>query len=80
MEIVGVRRIEYVSKKTGNPVKGYEIHTEEQRKDVTGVATEKIFVGEEKAKNCGFMPEVGQEIEVAYNRFGSVQAVEVFKN
>lgn len=80
MEIVGVRRVEYTSKKSGLPVKGYEIHTEEQRKDVTGVATDRIFVGEDKAKNCGFMPQVGQEIEIAYNRYGSVQSVEVFKN
>lgn len=77
MKIVGYQRIEGTSKSTGRPYSGYRIYCTEQRNRVTGLAAVDQYVGD------SFMPTnpltVGDEIEFVYNRYGSVQGVNVVK-
>lgn len=57
----------------GKSVSGYYLHLAEKRAGVTGTACEKVFVS--NAKLEGYVPVLGDEIEVYYNRFGKPQRV-----
>lgn len=56
----------------GNSCSGYYLFLTEERKGVTGIATERIFCSDSK---IDFAPELGDEVEVNYNRFGKVASV-----
>lgn len=74
MQVVGIRKVHYVSKKTGREVFGTEFHVTENRQDTIGLATEKVFCG---SKVQTEHISVGNEIRVLYNRFGQVDFIEV---
>lgn len=72
MKVVGMRKFEYTSKKTGSTYPAANIYVTEERKGVTGIATEALFVRAE------IVPDdltVGSEIRCFYNRFRGVEAI-----
>lgn len=76
MKIVGTRIVDYVSKKTGLPVKGISLQCAGPRDGVNGMAVEQVFVSDK----LPFYHEVleyplGSEIVCFYNRYGSVESV-----
>lgn len=70
--IVGIKKVDYVSKRTGKPVQGFSLFMEYGRKDVEGTACEEVYVSNER---ISAVPKVGDLCEVYYNRFGSVESV-----
>lgn len=58
----------------GNKVNGYYLHTEEKINGVTGLSVDRSFVSEKKLD--GYIPVLGDEIELRYNRFGKIQSVQ----
>ena len=71
-EIIGVKKVDYVSKRTGKQVSGFTLWTQYERKDVEGFACDEIFVSRER---ISAIPKVGDFAEVYYNKFGSVESV-----
>lgn len=71
-EIVGFKKVDYVSKKTGRQVSGFTLFVETERRDVTGLACEEVYVSVER---ISAVPQLGDLCEVYYNRFGSVESV-----
>ena len=57
----------------GNEVSGFYLYTEEERNGVTGTATDRVFVSNKKLD--GYVPVIGHDITVNYNRFGKPQSV-----
>lgn len=57
----------------GNKVNGYYLHTEEKINGVTGLSVDRSFVSDKKLD--GYIPVLGDEIELRYNRFGKIQSV-----
>lgn len=76
--IVGVRKVDYVSKKTGNPVKGYNLYCTFRDAHVDGVCAESVYINVNVAGD--YVPAVGDHIQILYNRFGSVSAVQFIGN
>lgn len=78
MKVVGIREVNYTSKKTGKEVQGIEVHGTYPSSRCTGVLTDKqflsMFIIE---KNGGLIPEIGDEFIVSYNRYGQVDHYEV---
>ena len=81
--IKGLQKVDYVSKKTGQPVDGVTFHIErENDEDVTGSACEQLFINSERLQNLGvavpvakFKETVGKKLEFEYNRFGMIAAM-----
>lgn len=75
-KVIGKEKVDYVSKKTGEPVKGMTLYLSYSDDRIVGVGSEKAFVSE---KSEGFTVacdvSLGQDVNVYYNRFGSVEAV-----
>lgn len=79
MKIVGKQKVDYVSKKTNQPVVGITLHcvadvSNDERFE--GMRTETIFISNRSAMydQCAGFP-IGSEISVMYNRYGSVESV-----
>lgn len=78
MKIVGKQKVDYVSKKTNQPVVGVTLHCVSDTNDerFEGMRTESIFISNRWAmyEQCVSFP-IGSEISVTYNRYGSVNGV-----
>ena len=79
-EVIGIEKVEYVSKKTNETVYGMRLHLvsdfEEDRKDANGNCAEQVFT---KCKNANNV-EVGDTIELYYNKYGSIEDLRVVSN
>lgn len=80
MKIVGKQNVDYISRKTQEPVKGVSLHCVGARNDVEGEAVETIFISAKSGlfDEVAKMP-IGTKIRVFYNRYGSAHYIEVEK-
>lgn len=80
MRIVGKQDVDYVSKKTNQPVTGVTLHCVGKSERVNGECVETIFVSGKSPmfQQCVNFP-LGTEIAVSYNRYGSVETIEKTK-
>lgn len=64
----------------GKSVNGFFLFLAEKRPGVTGTACERVFVSTPKLN--GYLPVIGDNITVNYNRFGKPQSIykEAVKN
>lgn len=75
-KIVGKQSVDYVSKKTGQPVIGVTLHCVGESNRVEGMECETIFVSGRSPiyDQCVKFP-LGQEINVSYNRWGAAESI-----
>lgn len=75
--VVGIQKINYVSKKTGSPVVGTRLHCMQsfpETSDSTGYSVDSFYCSSQvdlANVSCGC------DVEIFFNRFGSVTAVKV---
>ena len=77
MKLIGIQRVDYTNK-NGYHILGYKLHTSTPAKsvDAIGEITEAIFVLDPVFATCDHLA-VGDEISIAYNKYGKVIAVSV---
>jgi len=73
-EVIGIRRAERTSKKTGNKYIGVNLFCTYESQSVEGLGTESFFA---TAANVPPEVHVGSIIRPYYNRFGSIESFEV---
>ena len=76
-KIIGLEKVNYVSKKTGQPVEGINLHTIGTSANVQGMAAERFFVS---VRAEGIYPIVNNlkpddVVDIQFNRFGNVDAI-----
>ena len=76
MKVVGMRKFQYTSKKTGNTYPAANLYCTEERNQVVGVAAFGLFV---KAELVPGDVQIGSEIACVYNRFGTVAEIRIVK-
>lgn len=57
----------------GHSSEGFNLFLEEKREGVSGMACERVYVSNEKIG--GYIPVIGDEIRINYNRWGKPQEV-----
>ena len=77
-KIIGKSTVNYVSKKTNQPVVGINLHCSYEDRTTEGVAVERVYI----SSRAEFYPEIqkapiGAEVEFFYNRWGNVEFVQV---
>lgn len=73
--IIGVKLTSFTTE-DGTKVTGYNVYTTEERKDVDGLAADRVFVSDRVCNRSNFTPHVGDIVEFfAYNKFGSLTMV-----
>lgn len=76
MKVIGMRKFEYTSKRTGNKYTAGNIYCSYEANDTLGVRCESVFLSADKIPGD---LQIGSEINVLYNRFGNVEAIEMVK-
>lgn len=70
--VLGKQQVNYTSAKTGQKIKGENLHCKYVQKNVEGEAVEKIYI----SSNINSpVVSVGDEVEIFYNKFGGVEEV-----
>ena len=77
MKLIGIQRVDYTNK-NGYHVMGYKLHmsTPATRNDCIGEITDTEFVSDPVFATCDHLA-VGDEVAIAYNKYGKVSAVSV---
>ena len=81
--LVGVQRRDYVSQKSGKPVKGYNVWFGETREGVIGMSTKDGFVSDSEMDRicgrikCKFDEFVGMEAKPYYNQYGRIDSFDI---
>lgn len=77
MKLIGIQRVDYTNR-NGYHILGYKLHTSVPAKtnDSIGEITEAVFVSDQVFDTCDHLA-VGDEISVAYNKYGKVNGVSV---
>lgn len=76
--VLGVQKVDYISKKTGEPVKGITLHCSCKDADVIGEAVETLFISDRLELSADvYAVQPGQIVDVEYNRRGYVADVAV---
>ena len=68
--VVGIQYLDYVSRKTGNPVKGLSLHCAYKDQQVEGEAVSNFFVSDNLGISLKFLP--GDTVDIAFNQRGSI--------
>lgn len=79
MKVVGIEKVDYMSKKTNNRVEGLNLHciSEPMQTDrLSGQQVERVFVSARSAAFASLAGiQIGQDVKFLYNRFGHVDDV-----
>lgn len=78
-KVLGIQSVDYVSRRTGNPVKGVTLHSCFKDAQTQGEAVSAIFVSDNLGISC--LPEIrpGMTVNVEYNNRGFVAGLEICK-
>lgn len=73
VKIIGYRDVGFAAE-SGEFVEGrtFYVGKDIDPKRGAGLSCEKIFVSDAKLKNFSFMPCIGDEVEIVYNKYGKV--------
>ena len=72
--VVGIKKINYTSRKTGQLVQGTELHCSFDDKNVLGAAVDKFYIPQRVDISH---VQIGHVVNILFNRFGSVDFVQV---
>lgn len=72
MKVLGVQSVDYVSRKTGNPVKGVTLHCAYKDSSVQGDMVEQVFISDSLDIKDIANVRPGVSVDVEYNRRGYV--------
>lgn len=73
-KVIGIKNINYTSKKTGQVVQGTELHCSFDDKNVRGAAVDKFYIPQRVDISH---VQIGDLVNILFNRFGSVDFVQV---
>ena len=71
-EVVGFAHSQFTAKDTGQVITGYNIYVQYEDKHVTGYKCERFYLADGK---CDYRPQLGDRIQVRYNRYGKVESI-----
>ena len=72
VKVLGIQSVDYVSRKTGNPVKGVTLHSTFKDAQVEGESVSSIFVSDNLNLKCISEIRPGMLVDVEYNNRGYV--------
>lgn len=70
MELVGYRRSAFTATDTGERIVGYNLYLTGEEEKVEGKVTERVFLSDKKLN--GYIPQLGDKLELVYNRYGKI--------
>lgn len=75
--VVGIRRVDYTSKKTGNRVLGVNLYCNYEDDHTEGFACDSIFFSDDRLQKLGWTPQVSDMFWPVYNKYGRIEDVKL---
>lgn len=72
--IIGYRDMEFKTK-DGDLISGRKFFYTYVQNEVTGMACDSFFLTKDALANVGYVPNVNDEVEVYFNRYGKVSQI-----
>ncbi|MCC2875599.1 hypothetical protein LK536_04860 [Lachnoclostridium pacaense] len=72
VKVLGIQAVDYISRKTGNPVKGVTLHSSFKDAQVEGESVSSIFVSDNLGIKAVAEIRPGMMVDVEYNNRGYV--------
>lgn len=69
--LVGMRNVNFKGS-DGNPVEGVNLFFTYEDTHIDGLGVEKLFIGNKRFCELSFMPVIGSQCSIRYNRYGKV--------
>lgn len=79
VNVLGVQQVDYISKKSGNPVKGTTLHCSFADPQTKGLAVDSIFVSDNLGLDFVATIKAGDVVDIMYNNRGYVNDVVLVK-
>lgn len=79
-KITGIQEVDYVSRKSGNPVKGVTLHCTFKDPQVKGEAADGIFVSDNLGLDFVHSLVPGDIVDIFYNNRGYVSDVQLISS
>lgn len=76
MKLVGYRRVDISRKEDGSEIHGYNLYCTYPSQNVTGEATERLWVHDKVLGDGAAFLRVGAEITPVYNKFGKIAGIQ----
>ena len=77
MKVIGLKEVEFIGK-DGNTVRGTQVYFQELIKSGgRGFTCDKFFLSEKKKQELPEPIELGDEIELLFNRYGKVASITI---
>lgn len=75
-KIIGYKRNDFAGK-DGTPITGYSLYlaTPAYGNDADGQIVERQYMSDNRLNACGYKPQVGDNVEITFNRFGKVAGI-----
>ncbi len=74
-KIIGIRPVSFKGK-DGSQVSGTNIYLAEPLEKGEGFAADRVFITDDKLSEWTYQPKVGDEVRLAYNRYGRCSGME----
>lgn len=76
-EVLGIQAVDYISRKTGNPVKGVTLHVKHKDAQVQGEAVANLFISDNLEIACVADVRPHSLVDVEYNQRGYVAGLTI---
>ncbi|MEA4896599.1 MAG: hypothetical protein VB064_15250 [Oscillospiraceae bacterium] len=79
MKVIGFKRVDFVTPEK-DTIKGHKVfctYSDADDKNLIGTACEDFFITDTKA--AGWMPKIGDEVEIVYNKYGKIDKIRLLK-
>lgn len=79
MKVVGFKGLDFKTK-DGQQISGVKLFLEYQEDKTNGVCTDSAFLSDRRLEECDYIPAVGDEIELMYNRYGKITTIRILSS
>lgn len=76
MTLVGYRRVDISRKEDGSEIHGYNLYCTYASQNVTGEATERLWVHDKVLADGASVLRLGAEITPVYNKYGRIAGIQ----
>lgn len=70
-KLIGIREVDFKGS-DGKQIEGFNLWLSYEDEHIDGVGVEKVFIPKSRVVEFTCMPDLGDEVEIRYNRYGKV--------
>lgn len=78
MKVIGFRKSSFKGD-DGSQVSGVNLYLTEKCEKGEGLSCERVYITDQRLNDCGYVPKLGDEVALEYNRWGKCSGIRLAK-